>query len=110
MMDFLPRKVSLDAIEIRNVPPVLKAWVRFALGKRGLEERWISETEAAVDRWTPEFRREATDPDSFGPAKAIGQAMMADGIDFTDQRAVDRWIEEFNQRPFEERDEFLGDR
>ncbi|MDP9222565.1 MAG: hypothetical protein M3P18_01675 [Actinomycetota bacterium] len=109
-MDFLPRKVSLDAVEIRNVPPVLKAWVRFALAKRGLEERWISETEAAVDRWARGFKKEATNPVNFGPAKAIGQAMMAEGIDITDQRAVDRWIEEFNHRPFEERDQFLGDR
>jgi hypothetical protein len=110
MMDFLPRKVSLDAVEIRNVPPVLKAWVRFALAKRGLEERWIIETEAAVDRWAANFKQEATDPDNFGSAKAIGQALMADGIDLTDQNAVDRWIEEFNQRPFEERYEFLRDR
>lgn len=110
MMDYLPRKVSLDAGEIRNVPSVLKAWVRFSLAKRGLEKRWIKETQAAVDRWAPAFKKEATNPDNFGPAKAISQAMMADGVDFADQRAVDRWIEEFNQRPFEERDEFLGDR
>jgi hypothetical protein len=110
MLDFLPRKATLDAIEIRNLPSVLKAWVRFALEKRGLEERWIRETETAVDRWTTEFRKEVTDPDRFGPAKAIGQAMMASGIDLTDQSAVNGWIEEFNQRPFDERDEFLGDR
>ncbi|MCA1703314.1 MAG: hypothetical protein LC808_08650 [Actinobacteria bacterium] len=110
MMDFLPRKVSLDAVEIRNVPAVLKGWVRFALEKRGLEERWISETEAAIDRWARDFKKEATNPHNFGPAKAIGQAMMASGIDLTDQRSVDRWIEDFNNRPFEERDEFLRDR
>lgn len=110
MMDFLPRKVTLDAVEIRNLSPVLKAWVRFALAQRGLEERWITETEAAVDRWAAAFKREVTNPDTFGPAKAIGQAMMIDGIDFNDRLAVDRWIEEFNQLPFEERDEYLRDR
>lgn len=110
MLDFLPRKAALDANEIRNLPAVLKRWVRFALIKRGLEERWIKETEAAVDRWATEFRKEVTDPDSFGPAKAMAQAMMVDGVDFTDRSAVDRWMEEFNQRPFEERDEFLRGR
>lgn len=110
MRDYLPRKVSLDAQEIRNLPAVLRAWVRFTLSKRGLEVRWISETEAAVDRWTPKFKKEIANPDNFGMAKAIGHAMMAAGIDLTDQRAVDQWIEEFNQRPFEERDEFLRDR
>lgn len=110
MVDFLPRKATLDAKEVRNLPAVLKGWVRFALTKRGLDERWVRDTEAAVDRWAAAFKKEATNPDNFGPAKAISQAMMVDGVDFTDQRAVDRWIEEFNQRPFEERDEFLGDR
>lgn len=110
MLDFLPRKTTLDALEIRNLPTVLKAWVRFCLEKRALEERWIKETEAAVDRWTSEFRSEVTNPESFGPAKAITHAMMAEGIDFTDRQTVERWMEEFNQRPFEERDEFLRDR
>lgn len=110
MVDFLPRKATLDAIEIRNLPTVLKAWVEFALVKRGLERRWVDETQAAVDRWTTEFRKEVTNPDSFGPAKAIGQAMMADGIDITDRRSVDGWMEEFNRRPSEERGEFPRDR
>lgn len=110
MLDFVPRKVTLDANQIRNLPAVLKAWVRFALEKRGLEDRWIKDTEKAVDHWTKEFRKEVTDPDNFGMAKAMGQEMMAAGIDLTDQKAVAKWIEEFNQRPFEERDEFLRDR
>lgn len=110
MVDFLPRKVSLDTLEVRALPPVLKAWVRFALTKRGLEERWIADAEAAVDRWAPEFKKQVTDPENFGMAKAMGHAMMSAGVDLTDQRAVDRWIEVFNQRPFEERDEFLRDR
>ena len=110
MLDFLPRKVTLDATELRNLPRVLQAWVRFALEKRGLGEMWIEETEAAVDRWTTAFRREATDPDNFGTAKAIGNAMMAAGVDLEDRDAVARWMAEFNARPFEERDEFLRDR
>lgn len=77
---------------------MLKAWVEFALVKRGLEKRWVDETQAAVDRWTTEFGKGVTNPDSFGPAKAIGQAMMADGIDLTDRRSVDSWMEEFNQK------------
>jgi hypothetical protein len=108
MLDFLPRKAFLDAAEIRSLPEVLRAWVRFALTKRGLEERWIAETEEAVTRFTPEFRRLATDHRSFGPAKAITNAMLADGVDLSDQAAVEEWIDAFNARPFEERDEFLG--
>lgn len=51
-----------------------------------------------------------TDGSSFGPAKAITIAMLADGVDLLDEDAVQSWIEAFNARPFEERDEFLRDR
>lgn len=108
MMDFLPRKVTLDTGQIRALPDLLRRWVRFCLEKKGLEDRWISQTESAVDRWAPEFKRAATDPGSFGMAKSVGQAMLAAGVDLTDQSAVDRWITQFNDRPIEERDEILG--
>jgi hypothetical protein len=108
MLDFLPRKATLDAAEIRALPEVLTAWVRFALTERGLEERWIAETERAVRRFAPEFRRAVTDPSRFGPAKRLAQAMLADGVDLTDQRAVDAWIRAFNARPDEEREAFFG--
>lgn len=110
MVDFLPSKVTLDALEIRALPTALKAWVRFALTKRGLEERLIADTESAVDRYAPAVKKLVTDPSNFGMAKAMSHAMMSAGVDLTDRGAVDRWIEEFNQRPFEERDEFLKDR
>lgn len=110
MLDFLPRKATLDAAEIRALPEVLAAWVRFALTRRGLEERWIAETERMVRKLAPEFRRAATDPSRFGPAKAIAHAMLADGVDLTDQRAVDAWIRAFNARPQEDRDAILGPR
>ena len=43
--------------------------MRFALTKRGLEERWIAETEQAVDQFAGDFRSAATDAEQFGPAK-----------------------------------------
>ncbi len=110
LLDYLPRKVSLDMSEIRELPRVLRAWVRFALTKRGLAERWIAETEESVGRWKKDFRRAMTDQRQFGPAKTIGNAMVADGVDLSDQAAIDRWLESFNARPMSERDELLGDR
>lgn len=108
MLDYLPRRVSLDMGHVRALPEVLRGWVRFALARRGLDERWIAETEAAVKRWARDFRAAMTDAGQFGPAKALANAMLADGIDAHDQAAVDRWIESFNRRPFAERDRLLG--
>jgi hypothetical protein len=39
MLDFLTRKVALDMQEIRALPDVLRAWVRFALAAARLDDR-----------------------------------------------------------------------
>ncbi|MEX2548551.1 MAG: hypothetical protein WD830_12315 [Chloroflexota bacterium] len=108
MLDYLPRKVSLSMAQVRQLPAVLREWVSFALTKRGLEERWITETEAAVDRWSRDFRRAVTDTEQFGLAKRLGNALLADGVDALDQASVQRWIDDFNARPQTERDSLLG--
>jgi hypothetical protein len=108
LLDFLPRKATVDAAQIRAMPDVLGAWVAFCLERRGLEPRWIEETQATVDELMPEFRQAVTDQSSFGSGKRIEYAMLADGVDLTDEGAVQDWIDAFNARPFEERDEFLS--
>jgi hypothetical protein len=108
LLDWLPRKALLDTGAIRAMADILKAWVSFALKRRGLAEAKIVETREAVDRFTPEFRRVATDQRNFGPAKSLVSAMMASGVDLTNQAAVDTWIEDFNQGPVEQRDELFG--
>ncbi|MBI3749243.1 MAG: hypothetical protein HY262_10430 [Chloroflexi bacterium] len=107
LLDYLPRKVSLGLGAVAQLPAVLRAWVRFALLKRRLEERWIVETEEAVDQFAPEFRQAMTDADEFGPAKLLGNAMLADGVNPLDQASVDRWVDAFNARPIAERDALL---
>ncbi len=105
---WLPRKAMLDFRQSRAMPDVLRAWVRFALERRGLPPDLIAETQAAVDRWIPEFLNVSADPRNFGPANAIASALMADGVDMSDQTAVDAWIAGFNARPQHEREELLG--
>jgi len=110
MLDFLPRKATIDAGQIRALPDVLRRWVAYGLAQRGCERRWIDETTAVIDELAPEFRRAVTDPDNFGSAKALSNAMMADGVDLTDADEVQAWIDAFNARPFAERDAFLRGR
>ena len=55
LTDWLPRKAMLDADDRRELPEALRRWVRFALGRRGVEERWIEPVVAAVDEHLPEF-------------------------------------------------------
>lgn len=107
MLDYLPRKVSLSLPQVRQLPAVLRAWIRFALARRGLDERWIAEAEEAVGVHEKQFRSAVTDADQFGPARTLANAMLTDGVDLLDQAAVDQWIEAFNSRPLQERDRLL---
>jgi len=82
----------LSADEARAVPEVLTAWVRFALTRRGLEERWIVETEDTVRELAAEFVSAMGEPERFDPAGAVTAAMLAAGIDPSDDLAVDAWL------------------
>jgi len=96
LIDWLPRKASLDADQRRDLPDVLRAWVRFALEGRGLDDRWIVSVEDAVDECLPEFREAFDDPEAWGPAKLIADELLARGIDLTDKESVDEGIRAYN--------------
>jgi hypothetical protein len=92
MLDHLPRTAALSVDEARAVPEVLTAWVRFALTRRGLEERWIVETEDTIRELAAEFVGAMGAPQSFDPAQAATAALLAAGIDPSDHLAVDAWL------------------
>ena len=104
LLDYLPRKAALSESEVRAVPEVLSSWVRFALTRRGLEERWIAETEETVHELAGELVRAMGEPQSFDPAEAATAAMLAAGIDLSDEMAVDAWLAGFTTLPPDERE------
>jgi hypothetical protein len=106
MADWLPRKALLE-VPVDAVPDAVRSWVRFAGRRRGVPERLIKESVAAVARWTPEFERAINDPARFGPSKAIFGAMLDEGIDITEKASVDAWVRAFNERPEQERRKVL---
>jgi hypothetical protein len=109
LLDWLPRKATLDDADLRAAPDALKRWVRFSGRKKGLAADAIDETVGAVDQFSPDFRRAMRDPSLFGPAKSLVDAMKAEGVDLMDERAFSAWIECFNARPIAERDAVLGE-
>lgn len=107
MTEWLPRKALLDG-PAERVPDVLRAWVRFAGRKRGVSKASIADAADAVVRWENEMLGSMGDPSSHGPAKAIISAMTTEGIDLTDQAAVNVWLDDFNSRPGGARRAVLG--
>lgn len=108
LLDWFPRKMMLDAAEIEALPDLLRAWVRYAGERRKLSPAGLAETLAAVDTLTSEFRMLMADGSHSGPAKALFEAMVSEGVDVADQAAIDKWVTGFNARPLSERDAVLS--
>jgi hypothetical protein len=96
LMDWFPRKVALADQEIAAVPVALRGWVRWAARHKGISSEGLAETLAALDEFGGEFVAAMHDEESFGPAKSLARAMLEDGIDVTDEAAVQRWIGAWN--------------
>ena len=52
LQDWLPRHAELDDGELDALPEVLKAWIGFALRRRGVEPEWITPVQDVVDAYT----------------------------------------------------------
>lgn len=98
LADWFPRKISAGRDYFAQVPQVTKSWIRFAGRIRHIDGRHVAETLTAVDRWTPELLGGADDPATWGPAKAFVMAAQQAGVDITDQRAVDEYMEVYNDQ------------
>ncbi len=108
LLDWFPRKVTVDDDEAALVPDVLRRFVRYAARQKRLSADVIAETLEAIDEFEPQFLDAIGDSSRYGQAKSIVAAMSRDGIDLTDERAVGAWIAGFNARPLDERDTVLG--
>jgi hypothetical protein len=108
LVNWFPRKITIDRATQRRVPDALRRWVRYAAMRRGLRAELLAETLDAIDQFEPEFLDAMIDEGRAGPAKALVSAMQREGVDLTDEAALERWIGEFNQRPLAQRDSTLG--
>jgi hypothetical protein len=96
MIDWLPRKATLDAEERAALPEALRRWLRFALNRRGVEQEWIDPVVAAVDEFLPAFNEAFDDEAAWGPAKQVAAELAASGIDITDRPAVEQAMRGLN--------------
>jgi SEC-C motif len=95
-VEVLPRKVSGELTFFQAVAPVLSAFFTFlaekALLRNGVA---LAETVAGLDR---EIVAASQDTRDWGPAKAFMMAAQQAGVDVRDQRALNQFMEEYNQR------------
>jgi hypothetical protein len=108
LLDWVPRKVSLDDDEVDEFPGAVADAFLF-LGATGrMAGGEAAELSTRALGHGARFIEAMGDPARVGPAGAIIAAMRADGVEVGDEEAVQAWIDEFNARTRDERDAVLG--
>jgi hypothetical protein len=97
MVSWLPRKVVRDPAFFERVAEVLPDWVRYAGGRSGVPDELLAEAVGAVEAFRAEMLERVSDPEAWGPAKALALAAEAAGVDLADRDAVNAFIEQYNQ-------------
>ncbi len=108
LFEILPAKVNLGPNDAGDLIAGFAAFLRFLSAERLLSEGTGERLARRVEDAQPEFEAAMNDEERFSPGKRLVAEMIADGVDPTDQEAMDRWVTRFNERSFEERDRVLG--
>lgn len=96
MTSWLARKVTREPGFFERVPDVLSDWVKYACRRQGVPAAPLREAVAAVEECRGEMLDAVSDPEAWGPAKIIASAALEAGVDLTDPREVERFIERYN--------------
>jgi hypothetical protein len=80
------------------VPDVLADWVAYAGGRRDVPPEALSEAIEAVATYRDDMLDAVSDPDAWGPAKAVAVAAQTVGVDLSDPAALDEFVEQYNEQ------------
>lgn len=108
LLDYMPRKMPTDDETLSLAPGGVKRFLRFLDQRQTLVGDPLQALEGTVDELTDALVEAANDPGNWGMAKSLVSAMDAEGIEVTDQEALEAWMADFNSRPWAERDRVLG--
>lgn len=108
LLEFFPRKVTADDELIERTPACVAAFVEFLAAEGLLTGDPVASLSAACSELAVEFEVACRDEGNWGLAKSMGAHMLAEGVDLGDEHAVERWMSDFNARPYAERDRVVG--
>ncbi|MFZ0377662.1 MAG: hypothetical protein WCD11_27740 [Solirubrobacteraceae bacterium] len=108
LLDYFPRKVTVDPETLDAVPECVKAFLAFMQARGSLSGEAFEVLEQALDALGKEFKTHAQDNSRWGLAKSMFMQMQTDGVDPSQPDAIDAWMGDFNSRPREERDAIIG--
>ena len=108
LLGHFPRKVTIDEEDILRVVPELGDFLRFLQRTNRLTGDSLHDLLDELSELRPDFATAMQDPANFGMAKSLFAQMQIEGVDVLQPGAIDRWVEDFNARPFEARDAILS--
>lgn len=97
LLEVYPRKVTvLEAEDADGVIPTVRDMLAFCRDTGKLSNAKAARLETELEEIEPRFTDAVMDPANWGMARSLVQSMAADGVDFSDQASVDRWISDYN--------------
>ncbi len=108
LLDYFPRKVSVDEETLAAVPDCVRAFLEFLAARGSLSGEPLEQLEEACEELRDEFHERARDSSHWGLAKSMVMQMQTEGIDPSAAGALDAWMADFNARPREQRDAIIG--
>ncbi len=111
LLDWCPRKLSVGQADFRSIPGSLAAFAEFldATAQLAPGSAPVSALTTAAADLADDFVGAMGDESNFGMAKSLFGAAAGDGVDFTDPDQVQKWMDEFNARPEDERRRVIRD-
>ena len=103
---------QVDAWDLTtHAPAAVRDFLRFLdeTGRLHPGSTRVGTLNKELDRLTPKFAAAMTDESRWRLAKRVFTAMVADGVDMTDESQADRWAEKFSTLDADARRPVLGD-
>jgi hypothetical protein len=96
MLEVLPRKISAEPEAFKKFAAELLAFYQYLARTGAVKngERLLSTIAACA----PKMVEYAANPENWGMAKNLVMRMFKDGVNPADEKAVQRWILEYNKR------------
>lgn len=95
LLELFPVKVAVEPGEdLAEVIATLRDLLSFAGDTGRMSAEQVDGLRRKVDEIEPRFAETAMDPANWGGARVLEEALMAEGVDPTDETAVARWVGE----------------